>query len=110
MDANEAAVKLLGGALLAQDRAEGEKAERDLDILISKREKARRSDDAGRAREELWQASVRRYSAARDAELREQWHEYHTDHASRLRANLEALTAYHAAEAQKYLPKGARNG
>ncbi len=38
MDANEreaiAAVKLLGGALLAQDRAEGEKAERDLDVLI----------------------------------------------------------------------------
>jgi len=93
--------------LSSAERAAGEKAEQAINTLIAKRDKARRSDEAEQAREELWQASVRRYSAARDAELREQWHEYHTDHASRLRANLEALVAHHEGQAQRYLPKGA---
>jgi hypothetical protein len=107
MDANDAAVKLLGGALLAGDRAEGEKAERDLDVLIAKREKARRSDDAEQAREELWAESVRTYSAARDAELRGEWHEYHTKQAARHRATLASLATHHDEQAQRYLPKGA---
>ncbi len=72
MDTSDATVKLIGAAL-SGDRAAGEKAERDLDVLIAKRDKARRSDEAERAREELWQESVRRHNAARDAQLREEW-------------------------------------
>ncbi len=99
-------VKLIGAAL-SGDRAAGEKAERDLDVLIAKRDKARRSDEAERAREELWAESVRRFTAARDAELRGEWYEFHTEQAARHRANLEALAAHHEQEAQRYLPKGA---
>ncbi len=95
------------GAALSGERAPGEKAERDLDVLIAKRDKARRQTEAEQGREELWAESVRRYDAARDARLREEWREYHTDHASRLRANLEALAAHHEEEAMKCLPKGA---
>ncbi len=95
------------GSVPSADRAAGEKAERDLDILISKREKARLSDDAERAREELWAESVRRYSAARDAELREQWCAYHTEQAARHRATLASLAAYHDEQSRRYLPKGA---
>lgn len=95
------------GAALNRDITSGERAEKDLDAFIAKRDKARRQTEAEHAREELWQESVRRHDASRDAHLREEWHEYHLGHAERLRANLEALAAYHAAEAQKYLPKGA---
>jgi hypothetical protein len=107
VDANEAAVKLLGGALLAQDRAEGEKAEADLNVLITKRDKARRQTEAEQAREDLWQASVERHNAARHEELREEWREYHLCRAVSLRASLEALATHHDEQAQKYLPKGA---
>jgi hypothetical protein len=106
VDTSKATVKLIGAAL-SGDRAAGEKAERDLDTLIAKRDKARRSDEAEQAREDLYAESVRRFSAARDAELREQWFEYHQGQEERHRANLEALVAYHGQEAQRYLPKGA---
>jgi hypothetical protein len=111
VDANEreaiAAAKLLGGALLAQDRAEGEKAERDLDVLIKKRDKQRRQTEAEQGREELWAESVRTYSAARDAQLRGEWLEYHTEQAERHRATLASLATHHDEQARKYLPKGA---
>ncbi len=110
MDADEAAMKLLGGALLAEDRAPGEKAERDLDTLIRKREKARRQTEAEHAREELWAESVRTYNASRDAQLRALWCEYHLGHAERLRANLEALVAYHEEQAERYQPKTEEKG
>jgi hypothetical protein len=99
-------MKLIGAAL-TQDRAPGEKAERDLDVLIAKRDKARRSDEAERAREELWAESVRRHDASRREELRALWHEYHTAAAERHRGNLEALVAHHEERAQRYLQKGA---
>jgi selenocysteine-specific translation elongation factor len=91
----------------AADRAAGEKAEKAISTLIAKRDKARRSDEAEQAREELWAESVRTYNAARDAQLRGEWLEYHQDQAARHRANLEALTAYHEEQSRKYLPKGA---
>ncbi len=67
MDTSEATVKLIGAAL-SGDRAAGEKAERDLDVLIAKRDKARRQTEAERGREELWAESVRRHNAKLEAE------------------------------------------
>ena len=85
------------------------KVEADLNAFI-KRDKARRQTEAEQAREELWAQSVRTYNASRDAQLREEWHEYHLGQEERHRATLEALTTYHNEQAMKYLPKGARNG
>ncbi len=107
MDADEAAMKLFAGALLAEDRAPGEKAEKTIDSLIAKRDKARRQTEAEQAREELWAQSVRTYNAARHEELSAQWREYHLGHAERLRANLEALATYHEEQAERHQPKGA---
>ncbi len=106
MDTSKATVKLIGAAL-SGDRAAGEKAERDLDTLIAKRDRARRQTEAEQAREDLYAESVRRFSAARDAQLREEWLEYHTAAAQRHSGNLEALVAYHEEQAERYLPKGA---
>jgi len=91
----------------AADRAAGEKAEQAISTLIAKRDKARRSDEAEQAREELWPASVRRYSASRHEELRALWCSYHTEQAARHRANLEALATYHEEQAKRHQPKGA---
>jgi hypothetical protein len=82
------------------------KVEADLNAFV-KRDQARRSDEAEQAREELWAESVARYSAARDAELRGEWYEFHTEQAERHRATLASLAAYHEEQAQRYLPKGA---
>ncbi len=82
------------------------KVEADLNAFV-KRDQARRSDEAEQAREELWAESVARYSAARDAELRGEWHEYHTKQAARHRATLASLATHHDEQAQRYLPKGA---
>ncbi len=82
------------------------KVEADLNAFI-KRDKARRSDKAEQAREELWAESVERFSAARDAELRGEWYSYHTEQAERHRATLASLATHHDEQARKYLPKGA---
>ncbi len=95
------------GAALSRDISTGEKVEAELDAFISKRDKERRLSEGERAEEAAWRESVRRHDAARDAELREQWREYHQGQEERHRANLEALATYHEEQAQKYLPKGA---
>jgi hypothetical protein len=92
------------GAALNRDIATGEKVEHELDAFIRKRDKERHRTKGERP-EEAWKESVRRYEAARDAHLRQEWREYHTAQALRHRATLEALVAHHEAEAEKYLPK-----
>jgi len=82
------------------------KVEADLNAFI-KRDKARGQTEPDQAREELWAESVRRFSAARDAELRGEWYEFHTEQAERHRATLASLATHHEQEAQRYLPKGA---
>jgi hypothetical protein len=86
------------------DVARSEAVEADLERFIE-RQSARKVDPD--EREELWKASVERYNARRDEEMRAARVEYHRGQASRLAATLDALVSYHEREAQKYLPKGA---
>ena len=83
-------------------RSEGVEAE--LNRLVEKRS-SREMDP--NEREELWQESVRAYTARRREEMRAEWCEHHQGQAVRLRAVLEELIADHEEQAEKYLPKGA---
>ena len=83
-----------------------ETADAELDRLISNRTSQDRRPDPDE-REELWQASVRRYHARREEEMRAAWCEHHQGQAARLRAVLQELMADHEEQAEKYLPKGA---
>jgi hypothetical protein len=51
----------------------GESVERELDRLIEKRHDQRATEEGHRPSEELWQASVERYNAERERELRAAW-------------------------------------
>ena len=83
----------------------GRRADKEIGGFISRRDQQRRNEE-GERQEEAWKDSVRRYEAARDAHLRQEWYsEYHSTQAVRHRATLEALVAHHEAEAEKYLPK-----
>jgi hypothetical protein len=85
--------------------APGHRADKEIDNFISRRDQQRRKEE-GERQEEAWKESVRRYEAARDAHLRQEWcGEYHTAQAVRHRATLEALVAHHEAGAEKYLPQ-----
>ena len=70
----------------------------ELDRLMSKRASQDRRPDPDE-REELWQKSVRGYTARRHEEMRAAWCEHHQDQAARLRATLEALIARHEEQA-----------
>lgn len=59
-----------------------------------------------RAREELWQASVRAYNARQGAEQRLERLRWHEGQAIRLGRTLGALVRYHRAEAEKYRENG----
>ncbi len=74
-----------------------ERADIELSRLIEKRHDPR---DGDALLEPAYAESVRRYNAKIQAALREEWSEYHRQHAARLRANLEALAAEHEARAQ----------
>jgi hypothetical protein len=88
------------------DISKGEVAESHLDALIAKRHDQRVQTDGERAREELWQESVRRYNARSCEEERLERLHYHEGQARRLGATLEALVAYHRGEAEKYRQNG----
>jgi hypothetical protein len=83
-----------------------ETADAELDRLISNRTSQDRRPDPDE-REELWQASVRAYTARRREEMRAEWCEHHQGQAVRLRATLQALIEHHERETERYLPKGA---
>jgi hypothetical protein len=89
------------------DVEHGEMVEKLLDALIERR--SRKGDVDPDEREELWQASVRRYHARREEELRAAWCEHHQGQAARLRTVLEELIAGHEQQAERYRnqPKGA---
>ena len=80
--------------------AHGEMVEKELTRMIEKRSRADPDLDE---REELWKESVRRYNAAREAERRALWADYHRVHAERLRRTVEPLIAHHEARAQQLL-------
>jgi hypothetical protein len=83
------------------DAAEhAEMVEKQLDAMIQR--KARKGDMDPDEREELWQASVRRYHARREEELRAAWCEQHQGQAARLRTVLEELIAGHEQQAERH--------
>ena len=72
----------------------------ELDRLISKRASQDQRPDPDE-QEEIWKASVRRYTARRREKMRAAWCEYHQGQAARHRAVLEALIARHEEQAAK---------
>ena len=75
------------------DIASSEAVEADLDLLIERR--VRNGEVDPDEQEELWKASVRRYNARKQEQLRNEWCEYHQGQAARHRAVLESLIARH---------------
>jgi len=91
------------------DILRGETAESHLDALITKRHDQRVKDEGERAEHELWQESVERYNAKRQAELVFAWVEYHERAAAKALANGQAIAARHRAQIETLLGPG-RNG
>jgi hypothetical protein len=89
------------------DVSRSEWVEHELNRLIERRHDQRTAQERHKPSEELWQASVERYNAERDRQLRSEWAEYHRGQAARLRAALGFLIREHEQNAEKYLPKGA---
>jgi hypothetical protein len=83
------------------DVARADAVDLELDRLISKRASQDRTPDPDE-REELWQDSVRAYTARRHEEIRAAWCEHHRGQAARLKATLEALIARHEEQAERY--------
>ena len=101
--------KPIGVALnrnLGSPTAPGEAVEAELlDRLIARRSRQKDPDEES----ELWKASVRRYNARKQEQLRNEWCEYHRGQAARLRAVFEPLIARHEEQAAKLTdvePKG----
>ncbi len=88
------------------DISKGETAESHLDALIARRHDQRVQSEGERAREELWQQSVRAYNARSCEEERLERLHYHEGQARRLSNTLGSLVAYHEAEAEKYRQNG----
>jgi hypothetical protein len=90
---------------LGNPTAPGEAVEAQLNRLIERRSRQKDPEEESA----LWQASVRRYHARREEELRAAWCEHHQGQAARLRTTLEALIADHEQQAERYRdqPKGA---
>jgi hypothetical protein len=67
------------GASLDRDltTAPGRRADKEIENFISRRDQQRRKEE-GERQEEAWKESVRRYEAARDAHLRQEWCETST--------------------------------
>ena len=80
--------------------ARADAVDAELDKLISRRASTDKGPDPDE-REELWKASVRAHNAAREAENREAWREYHRAQAERHRRTLTALISRHEAEAER---------
>jgi hypothetical protein len=87
------------------DIARGEMVESELDAMIECRSRQKDPDEES----ELWQASVKAYTARRREEMRVAWCEHHQGQAARLRAVLEELIAGHEKQAERYReqPEGA---
>jgi hypothetical protein len=76
-----------------------EMVEKQPDAMIERRARKRGVDPD--EREELWKASVRRYTARRREEMRAAWASYHEGQAERHRRTLQDLIAHHETQAAK---------
>ena len=82
------------------DISRGEHVEKELDLLITRRDAQRRQTEGERRDEELWRESESRYEVKRREEMRLLWLDYHREAAERARRNLKALIARHEAAAE----------
>jgi hypothetical protein len=80
------------------DIRRSEQVESELDTMIERRARQKDPDEES----ELWQASVKAYTARRREEMRAAWCEHHQGQAARLRAVLEELIAGHEKQAERY--------
>jgi hypothetical protein len=104
---------------LIGDHAPGEHQERELDWMMSRREKERRragEGDAANMTEEEWQRSCEEHARKLEEERRYAWHEYYMDnHMDMIRKHthvFESLIDYHRRQLGFYdeqdnYPKGA---
>ena len=79
--------------------ARSEAVEADLDRLVERR--SRKGEVEPDEREELWKASVARYTARRREEMRAAWTSYHEGQAERHRRTLQDLISHHETQAAK---------
>ena len=82
------------------DVAHVEAVEKELDAFIERRSRNEPDPDELEA---SYAESVRTYNAAREAERRALWADYHRVHAERLRRTVEPLIAHHERQANKLL-------
>ena len=76
--------------------------EGELSAFVARRDKERRRDEGERAPEEIWQASVRVYSARRQQELCWEWLRWHQRMLNNHTKTSALITAHHQGEIQKY--------
>jgi bisphosphoglycerate-dependent phosphoglycerate mutase len=90
--------------------AGGEMAEKQLDILITRRHDRRVADEGERQALEMWQESERKYAERRGEENRQAWASFHEEQAERHRRTLAGLVAGHEAAAVQLREVGASSG
>jgi hypothetical protein len=83
------------------DIARSERAERDLDATIERRHDARVKAEGHRPSQEMYEQSVRRYNAQRNAQRRAEWAAFHRQQAERHRATLTDLISHHLDAAER---------
>jgi hypothetical protein len=81
--------------------AHGEMAEKQLDILITRRHDRRVADKGERPAFEMWQESERRYDERRREANRQAWASFHEGQAERHRRTLQDLIEHHEMQAAK---------
>jgi hypothetical protein len=81
--------------------AGGEMAEKQLDILITRRHDRRVADEGERQALEMWQESERKYAERRREVNRQAWASFHEEQAERHRATLQALVEHHEIQTAK---------
>jgi len=87
---------------VSRDISHGEHLEKELDLLVTRRNDQRREAEGHRPSEEMYEESCRRHAEQRREANHAAWAAYHRGQAARHRATLEALIGHHQAEAQKY--------
>jgi hypothetical protein len=91
------------------DIARSERAEADLDAMITRRHEARVKTDGHRPSEEMYEESVRRHNAQRNAQRRAEWAAFHRRLAEAHRRTLTDLVALHESAAQRYTENNGHN-
>jgi hypothetical protein len=91
------------GGIEALDTSRAEIAEAQIRTFIERRAEKNGEE---RPEEEAWKESVRTYNAAREAERRAAWADYHKGQALRLRRGMAALVEHHENRARQLLEKG----